>query len=67
MAIKEGERVRMSLFEEDCLVKWVGDRMVVLETEDKSRQFLTTVDNLRSYCTPRGSKIKKRLSMEEKN
>jgi len=46
MAIKEGDRVRISLFEEDYRVKWVGEKMVVLETENKSRQFLTTLDNL---------------------
>jgi len=60
MAIKEGDRVRISLSEEDYRVKWVGERMVVLETENKSRQFLTTLYNLKSYSLPQGPKIRKK-------
>jgi hypothetical protein len=46
MALKEGDRVGVSLIRGDYRVKWIGDRVVVLETEDGSGQFLTTVDNL---------------------
>jgi hypothetical protein len=67
MAIKEGDKVRISLIEEDYRVKWVGDRMVVLEAENKSRQFLTTMDNLKTSCSPRDPKMKERLPVEEKN
>ncbi|MGQ9509877.1 MAG: hypothetical protein ACUVTN_10850 [Thermodesulfobacteriota bacterium] len=49
MGIKEGDRVRINLREEDYIVKWVRGRMVVLETEDKSCQLLTTLDSLESY------------------
>lgn len=56
MGIKEGDRVRISLRDEDYIVKWVGDRMVVLETEDKSRQLLTTLDSLESYSLPQNPK-----------
>lgn len=60
MAIKEGDRVRIGLSEEDYRVKWVGDRMVVLETENKSHQFLTTLDNLKLYSLPQSPKIRKK-------
>jgi hypothetical protein len=49
MALKEGDRIRISSIGRDYRVKWIGHRMVVLETEDRSRQFLTTVDNLQLY------------------
>ena len=67
MTIKEGDRVRISLSEEDYRVKWVGDRMVVLETENKSRQFLTTLDNLKSYSLPQNPKIRKTIALQERN
>ncbi len=62
MAIKEGDKVRISLCKEDYRVNWVGERMVVLETENKSRQFLTTLDNLKSYSfsLPQNPKIRKK-------
>lgn len=47
MALKEGDRVRISSIGKDYRVKWIGDRMVVLETEDRTSQFLTTIDNVR--------------------
>lgn len=61
MEIKEGDRVRISFREEDYIVKGVGDRMVVLETEDKLRQLLTTLDSLESYSSPRNPKIRKKI------
>jgi len=62
MEIKEGDRVRINLCEGDYRVKWVGERMVVLEAEDKSRQFLTTVDNLKSnsFSLPQNPKIRRK-------
>ncbi len=51
MPLKEGDRVRMGLIEGDYRVKWVGDRTVVLETEDGKGQFLTTVDHLIKFNT----------------
>jgi hypothetical protein len=47
MAFKEGGRVRVNLVANDYRIMWIGDRTVVLETEDKSYQLLTTVDHLR--------------------
>jgi len=57
MTLKEGERVRITLIEGDYRVKWIGDRVVVLETEDGSGQFLTTVDNLDLNPLPQNPKI----------
>jgi len=48
MALKEGDRIRISSIGGDYRVKWVGQRMVVLETDDRSRQFLTTLDYLQA-------------------
>jgi hypothetical protein len=47
MVLKEGDKVRISSIGKDYRVKWIGDRMVVLETEDRTSQFLTTIDNVR--------------------
>jgi hypothetical protein len=47
MTLKEGDRVGLSSIGGDYRVKWVGEKVVVLETEDGSGQFLTTIDNLR--------------------
>jgi hypothetical protein len=58
MGLKEGDRVRISSIGKDYRVRWVGDRMVVLETEDRSSQFLTTLDNIRSYSSRQSGKIK---------
>ena len=49
MVLKEGERVRISSIGKDYRVKWIGDRMVVLETEDGTSQFLTTIENVRPF------------------
>jgi hypothetical protein len=59
MALKEGDRVGVSLIGGDYRVKWVGERTVVLETEDASGQFLTTIDNLELNPLPQNPKIKK--------
>jgi hypothetical protein len=57
MALKEGDRVRISSIGKDYRVKWIGDRMVVLETEDRTNQFLTTIDNVRPFfASQAGSK-----------
>lgn len=47
MAFKEGDRIRVNLIRNDYQIMWIGDRMVVLEADDKSYQLLTTVDHLR--------------------
>jgi hypothetical protein len=47
MPFKEGDRVRVNLIGNDYQIIWIGDRTVVLETEDKTYQLLTTVDHLR--------------------
>ena len=47
MAFKEGERIRVNLSGNDYRITWIGDRMVVLESDDKSYHLLTTVDHLR--------------------
>jgi hypothetical protein len=46
MAFKEGDRIRVNLTGNDYRIMWVGDRLAVLETEDKSHQLLTTMDHL---------------------
>jgi hypothetical protein len=46
MPLKEGDQARISLIGGDYRVKWIGDSVVVLETEDGSGQFLTAVDKL---------------------
>jgi hypothetical protein len=51
MALKEGDRVRITLIGGNYRVKWIGDRVVVLETEDGLGQFLTTVDHLIKFNT----------------
>jgi hypothetical protein len=45
--LKEGDRVRISSTGRDYRVKWIGNRVVVLETEDGMSQFLTTIENVR--------------------
>jgi len=64
MKIREGDKVKINLFEEDYRVKWVGERMVVLETENKSRQFLTTLNNLKSnsFSLPQNPKIRNKIN-----
>lgn len=66
MALKEGDRVRISSIGKDYRVKWIGDRMVVLETEDRTSQFLTTIENVRPLFASQTGKIK-RLPAEERD
>lgn len=65
MPLKEGDWVRTSSTGRDYRVKWIGDRMVVLETEDRTSQFLTTADNVRPLFASQSSTIK-RLPAEER-
>jgi hypothetical protein len=67
MSLKEGDRVKITLLGGDYRVKSIGERMVVLETQDGSGQFLTTIDNLDSNPLPQNLKIKKKMVMEERN
>ena len=67
MALKEGDRIRIGSIGKDYRVKWIGDSMVVLETEDRSSQFLTTLENLRQYYTSQSGKIDRRSTVEETN
>ncbi len=66
MALKEGDRVRISSMGKDYRVKWIGDGMVVLETEDRTSQFLTTIDNVRPLFASQAGTTK-RLRAEERN
>jgi hypothetical protein len=67
MSLKEGDRVRISLIGEDYRVKWIGDRMVVWEAEDKSTELLTTMDNLKSYSSPQNPKIREKIGLQVRN
>ena len=67
MKLKEGERVHLTPIEGDYRVKWIGDKVVVLETEDGSGQFLTAVDNLESNPLPQNPKIKKKMAAQIRN
>jgi len=49
MKFKEGDRIKSNLTRKEYRVKLIRERMVVLETEDKSSQVLTTKDNLRLF------------------
>jgi hypothetical protein len=62
MALKEGDRVRITLIGGNYRVKWIGDRVVVLETEDGLGQFLTAVDNLDLNTLPQNSEKQYRPS-----
>ena len=48
MALIKGENVRSVVTGKAYLIKLIGDRMVVLESEDKSNQILTTTDHLKA-------------------
>jgi hypothetical protein len=67
MGFKERDRVRISLIGGDYRVKWIRDRMVILETEDKSGELLTTVDQLKSYSLPQNPRIKKKMAVQLRN
>jgi hypothetical protein len=46
MVLREGDRVRISSIGKDYKVKWIGNRTVVLETQEGASQFLTTIENV---------------------
>ena len=66
MALKKGDRVRITSMEKDYRVKWIGDRMVVLETEDRTSQYLTTIENVRPLSASEAGKAR-RPTAEERN
>jgi hypothetical protein len=49
MALIIGEHVRNVVTGKAYRIKLIGDRMAVLESEDKLNQLLTTTDNLKFY------------------
>jgi hypothetical protein len=65
MPLKEGDWVRTSSAGKDYRVKWIGDRMVVLETDDRTSQFLTTIESVRPLFASQ-SRTTKRLPAEER-
>lgn len=54
MALIIGEKVRSVFTGKAYWIKLIGDRMVVLESEDKSNQVLTTTDNLKLFYEKKG-------------
>ncbi len=59
MSLREGDQVRITLIGGNYRVKWIGDKVVVLETEDGSGQFSTAVENLNIGSLPQNQKIDK--------
>jgi len=49
MRLITGETVKNVMTGKAYRIKLIGDRMVVLESENKSNQVLTTTDNLESF------------------
>jgi hypothetical protein len=66
MVLKEGDRVRISSIGKDYRVKWIGDRMVVLETEDGTNQFLTTIENVRPLFASQSRENEKEATSRRK-
>ncbi len=66
MTLKEGDKVRLTSMGKDYRVKWIGDGMVVLETEDRMSQYLTSIDNVRPLFASEAGNIK-RTPAEEIN
>jgi hypothetical protein len=66
MALKEGDRVSISSMGKDYMVKWIGDRMVVLETEDGTNQFLTTIENVRPLFASQSRENEKEATSRRK-
>jgi len=66
MVPREGDRVRISSIGKDYRVKWIGDRMVVLETRDGTSQFLTTIENVTPLSASEAGKAR-RPPVEERN
>ncbi len=54
MTLIIGEKVKSVLTREEYRIKLIGDRIVVLESEDQSNQVLTTTDNLKSFYEQKG-------------
>lgn len=52
-----GEKVKSIVTGKAYRIKLVGDRMAVLESEDKSSQVLTTTDNLKSFYEKKGFEV----------
>jgi hypothetical protein len=57
MEVVIGERVRSVLTGKAFRIKLIGDRMTVLESEDKSNQVLTTTDNLKLFYEKKGFEV----------
>ena len=66
MVLKEGDRVRIGSTGKDYRVKWIGDRMVVLETEDGTSQFLTTIENVRPLFASQSRENEKEATSRRK-
>jgi hypothetical protein len=49
MSLKEGDRISNRLLGKDYRLKWIGEKMVVLESEDRSNQILTTKASLKLF------------------
>jgi len=64
MALRKGDRVGIGLINRDYRVKWIGDRMVVLESEDKSCELLTTVSQLESYASLQNPRVRKKVACD---
>jgi hypothetical protein len=58
MTLREGDRIRNLLLQKDYRLKWIGDRMVVMESEDRSSQILTTKDSLTLFYEKVERKLK---------
>ena len=59
MTLKKGDKVMLTSIGKDYRVKWIGDRMVVLETEDRTGQYLTTIENVRPLFASEAGNIKR--------
>ena len=66
MLLREGDRVRISSIGKDYRVKWIGDRMVVLETEDGTSQFLTTIEKVRPLFASQSRENEKEATSRRK-
>jgi hypothetical protein len=64
MTLKEGDRVGLRSIGAGYRVKWVGEGVVVLETEDGLGQFLTTVNNLDLKPFPQNPRTNKQWQSE---
>jgi hypothetical protein len=65
MTLKEGDRVGLSSIGGDYRVKWVGEKVVVLETEDGLGQFLTTVGNLKLNPSTQNLRMRKQCQCRQ--